>query len=199
MRIGIIGGTFNPPHTGHINASLAARDELSLSKLIFIPSYLPPHKKIAEASASTEQRLFMTKLCAEALSAEVSDMEIARGGTSYTVDTLKELKKKYPDDELWFIMGTDMFLSIESWKSPEEIFKLCSIAAVPRNDDDRKKLLGQSEYLYEKYGAISKVIEKKAIDISSSEIREKIAEGKALEFLPGAVYEYIKKEGLYGV
>ncbi len=199
MRIGIMGGTFNPPHTGHINAAVAARDELSLSRLIFIPSYLPPHKKISENSASTEQRLSMTKLVADAISAEVSDMEIARGGTSYTVETLRVLKKELPDDELWFIMGTDMFLSIENWREPEEIFSLCSIATVPRNDDDRQKLINHSKYLSERYGTVSKVMEKAAIDISSSELREKIANGDALEFLPEAVYQYILKEGLYGV
>ena len=199
MRIGIMGGTFNPPHTGHINAALAAREELSLSRLIFIPSSLPPHKKISENSATTEQRLFMTKLAADSISAEVSDMEISRGGTSYTVETLRELKKEYPDDELWFIMGTDMFLSIETWREPCEIFLLCSIAAVPRNDDDREKLISHSRYLSEKYGTKSQVMKKDAIDISSSELREKIAEGKALEFLPEAVYSYILKEGLYGV
>ncbi len=199
MRIGIMGGTFNPPHTGHINAAVAAREELSLSRLIFIPSSLPPHKKISENSASTEQRLFMTKLCAESISAEVSDMEIVRGGTSYTVETLSELKKEYPDDELWFIMGTDMFLSIENWREPEKIFSLCSIAAVPRNDDDREKLINHSKYLSERYGTVSKVMKKAAIDISSSELREKIANGETKEFLPEAVYQYILKEGLYGV
>lgn len=199
MRIGIMGGTFNPPHTGHINAAVAAREELSLSRLIFIPSYLPPHKKISENSASTEQRLFMTKLAADAISADVSDMEIARGGTSYTVETLRELRKEYPDDELWFIMGTDMFLSIENWREPREIFSLSSIAAVPRNDDDREKLINHSKYLSERYGTVSKVMKKAAIDISSSELREKIANGETKEFLPEAVYQYILKEGLYGV
>ena len=141
MRIGLMGGTFNPPHMGHINAARAAMDELSLDRLIFIPTGTPPHKEMAEMSATTKQRLEMTYLAAKTLGAEISDIEIRREGKSFTVYTLRELHSKYPDDELWLIMGTDMFLSLETWFCFEEIFSLASVAAVAREDDDKKRLL----------------------------------------------------------
>lgn len=197
MRIGIIGGTFNPPHMGHINAARAARDELSLKRLIFIPSAVPPHKQMAESSATTEQRLSMTRLAAEELSAEVSEMEIVRGGTSYTVDTLRELREKSPNDELWFIMGTDMFLSIERWREPEEIMRLAKIAVAPRNDSDRDALARHAEHLKERYGAESFIMKTAALEISSTEIRNAIKNGNLSEYLPKSVYEYIKQNNLY--
>ncbi len=197
MRIGIIGGTFNPPHTGHINAARAAVKELSLSRLIFIPSYTPPHKQLAENSATPEQRLYMTRLAAEELAAEVSDMEISRGGTSYTVDTLRMLQEENPSDELWFIMGTDMFLTIERWREPEEIMRLARIAVAPRNDADREALVRHAEYLKEKYGAEACVMKTAALEISSTEIRKARGEGNLSEYLPKAVYEYIKQNNLY--
>ena len=197
MRIGIIGGTFNPPHMGHINAARAARKELSLSSLIFIPSAVPPHKQMAEASATPEQRLFMTRLAAEELGAEVSDMEIARGGTSYTVDTLRELREKNPTDELWFIMGTDMFLTIEKWREPEEIMRLARLAVAPRNDADRDSLVSHAEHLKAKYGAESFVMKTAALEISSTEIRNAINNKTSSEYLPKSVYEYIKQNDLY--
>ncbi len=197
MRIGIIGGTFNPPHTGHINAARAAREELSLSRLIFIPSAVPPHKQMAESSATPKQRLQMTRLAAEEISAEVSDMEISRGGTSYTVDTLRELRAENPTAELWFIMGTDMFLTIERWREPEEIMRLANIVVAPRNDADREALLRHAEYLKEKYGAEACVMKTAALEISSTEIRNAIKEGNLSEYLPKLVYEYIKQNNLY--
>ena len=197
MRIGVIGGTFNPPHTGHINAACAARDELSLARLVFIPSAMPPHKQMSETSATPEQRLHMTRLAAEELCAEVSDMEIMRGGTSYTVDTLRELRTKNPTDELWFIMGTDMFLTIEKWREPEEIMRLANIAVVSRNDADRESLSKHAEYIREKYGATARVMKTAALEISSTEIRNAIKCGNQSEYLPRSVYEYIKQNNLY--
>jgi len=199
MRIGIFGGTFNPPHMGHISAAKAARDELRLDRLILIPSSIPPHKEISKDAATVSQRLEMTRLAAEDISAEVSDMEISRGGRSYTVETLRELRLKYPSDELWFIMGTDMFLSIEKWREPEEIMRLASIAVVPRYEESREELLLQSKALSEKYGAVSRVIDASVLEISSTELREEIRRGNPSEFISASVYEYIKKEKLYGV
>ncbi|MBR3848150.1 MAG: nicotinate-nucleotide adenylyltransferase [Oscillospiraceae bacterium] len=197
MRIGIMGGTFNPPHKGHINAARAARKELSLSRLILIPSSTPPHKQMADASATPEQRLCMTRLMAEELSCEVSDTEILRGGTSYTVDTLRELCAKNPTDELWFIMGTDMFLTLEKWREPEEIMRLANIAVVPRNEADRERLMQHAEYLEEKYGAGARIMKTEALEISSTEIRDAIRNGNPSEYLPDAVFEYIKQNNLY--
>jgi len=194
-----MGGTFNPPHMGHINAARAAMDELSLDRLIFIPTGTPPHKEMAEMSATTKQRLEMTYLAAKTLGAEVSDIEIRREGKSFTVYTLRELHSKYPDDELWLIMGTDMFLSLETWFCFEEIFSLASVAAVAREDDDKKRLLAHSEQLKRKYGAKTRVLEAAALTVSSTELRPGNNRKELRDFLPPEVYDYIIRKNLYGI
>ena len=199
MRIGIMGGTFNPPHTGHINAANVAKKELSLDKLIFIPTALPPHKELAVGSATALQRLEMTRLAAELAGAETSDIEISRGGKSYTADTLKELIKLYPGDQLWLIMGTDMFMTLEEWKTPEKIFELAKIAVIPRCNGDREMLLRYAEKLLEKYGAATRIIDAPAVTISSSELRmEKLTEEQK-KYIPEKVMSYITENKLYSL
>ena len=151
MRIGIMGGTFNPPHMGHINAAKTALSGIPLDKVIFIPTGVPPHKELAESSASTKDRFEMAKLAAESIGASVSDVEILRKGKSYTADTLSYFNERNPEDELWLIMGTDMFLSLESWRNPETIFRLAKIAVVPRDRESIKKLSDFGEQLRERY------------------------------------------------
>lgn len=199
MRTGIMGGTFNPPHMGHINAARAAKKELSLDRLIFIPTGTPPHKEMAEHSATTEQRLEMTRLAAKSAGAEASDIEIRRKGKSFTVYTLRELHKKYPDDELWLIMGTDMFLSLETWFCFEEIFSLACIAAVPREDDDKSELLAYSDHLKKQYGAKTRVMETEALTVSSTELRPGKDRKQLKKFLSPEVYDYIIRKNLYGI
>ncbi len=193
MRIGIMGGTFNPPHTGHINAALAARREIPLDEIIFVPAGTPPHKEIAKNSASTAQRLAMACLAAESIGCSVSDIEIKRGGKSYTFDTVCELERMYPGSELWLITGTDMFLSLESWYRAEELLKKVNIAAVPRETDDVEKLWKHGEYLEEKYGTKLHISTAAAVEISSTELREE----KNIKYIPDAVYKYIEENGLY--
>lgn len=199
MRIGIMGGTFNPPHMGHINAAKTALKGVPLDKVVFIPTGNPPHKELAESSASTEDRFKMAKLAAESIGAEVSDVEIRRAGKSYTADTLSYLKEKNPDDELWLIMGTDMFLSLESWRNPETIFRLASIAVIPRNRENIKKLSDFGKYLQEKYGTEYVILDTEVIEISSTELRENLKCGKALDLVHEKVYKYIVENQLYGV
>lgn len=192
-----MGGTFNPPHMGHLNAATAAKENIPLDKLILIPAGIPPHKKMAENSATVEQRLEMTRLCAEEIGAEVSDVEIRREGKSFTVDTLAHFRDVYPDAELWLIMGTDMFLTVETWWRAEEILEKTCIAAVPRNDGDMEKLREHSEFLCEKYGARTRIIDVAAVTISSTELRPDVADEKSLGYLPERVREYIAEHKLY--
>jgi len=194
-----MGGTFNPPHKGHMNAACAAKREIPLDKLILIPAGIPPHKKLAADSAAVEDRLAMTRLVAEEIGAEVSDIEIMREGKSYTVDTLREIKKAFPEDSLWLIMGTDMFLSLESWREPQEIFSLAAIAVIARDEKDKEALAAHSERLGKLYGAESRVIETASVTISSSELRPDIMSEKHSAFLSDSVYNYIIKKKLYGV
>ena len=132
LKIGIYGGTFDPPHLGHMEAARAAIAALGLDQLIFIPAKQPPHKDLSDESATPEQRLALTCLMADGLLLPkvtvVSDLELNREGKSYTVDTLRILKERYPQDELWLLVGTDMFLSLQNWYQAEEIMKLAAIA-----------------------------------------------------------------------
>lgn len=193
MRIGILGGTFNPPHNGHIWAAKIATERLGFSKVIFVPTGNPPHKKIPEDTATTEQRLEMTKIAAKENSRfEVSDMEIKRGGESYTLLTITELAKEYPEDELYFIVGTDMLLSFEKWYKPEEILKKCSLVVVPRRREHYNKLKEKARKLSLKFNAEIIVLDCEAVTVSSTELRE-----NELYDIPKTVCEYIKANGLY--
>ena len=126
MKIGIYGGTFDPPHLGHMEAARTALEQMNLDRLIIIPDCEPPHKDLAEEAATPQQRLEMAALMADGLGprAEVSDLEIRREGKSYTADTVEALHETFPEDELWLLMGTDMFLTVQNWYQPERIFSM---------------------------------------------------------------------------
>ena len=156
MKIGIYGGTFNPPHLGHLTAAAAVFSMLKLDKLLLIPASIPPHKDLPAGSPTAEQRLEMTRLAGEQLGlgdrVETLDMELHRQGKSYTSDTLAELKARYPEDELWLLMGTDMFLSFHTWHEPEKIASMAGIAAFGRTEEDIEPLFSaQRDNLYRLY------------------------------------------------
>ena len=204
MKIGIYGGTFNPPHLGHITAAKAVFELLGLDRLLLIPAGIPPHKAMPEGSASAEQRLEMTRLAGEQLGlgskVQVLDLELKREGRSFTADTLAVLKEQYPEDELWLLMGTDMFLTLQAWKDPGKILDLAGIAAFGRTEEDTEELFSvQREYLCKTYpqARIFTLTIPGVVDISSTELREKLAKGEGSRFLAPAVYGYILREGLY--
>lgn len=205
MKIGVYGGTFNPPHLGHVTAARAVSELLKLDKLLFIPAGLPPHKPLPEGTPSPEQRLEMTRLAAEQTGlgdrVETLGLEILRGGRSYTSETLELLRQQYPDDELWLLMGTDMFLTIQTWHDPARIFELAGIAAFGRTEEDTEELFAvQRDYLYRTYpnARIFTLTIPGVIDVSSTELRQALGEGKGGTLLPPAVYGYILRHGLYG-
>ncbi len=201
MKIGIYGGTFDPPHLGHMEAARASVAVLGLDKLIFMPAKQPPHKQLSDNSASPEQRLAMTALMADGLLmprvAEVSDMELCREGKSYTSDTLRELKKRYPQDELWLLMGTDMFLTLQNWHEAEQIMQMASIAAFARTESDSGEMMEiQGKYLSETYGARVTIVQLPEIrEISSTQVRQQ----RSGEGLWPPVWGYILRQGLYGI
>jgi len=204
VKIGIYGGTFNPPHLGHVTAARAVFDLLKLDKLLLIPAGMPPHKVMPAGSPTAQQRLEMTRLAGEQLGlkdkVEVLDLELRREGKSYTSDTLAALKEQYPDDELWLLMGTDMFLTIQAWHEPEKIFSLAGIAAFGRTEEDTEELFSvQREYLYRTYpqARLFTLTIPGVIDVSSTELREKLKRGEGGSLLPPAVYGYILREHLY--
>ena len=199
MRIGIIGGTFNPPHIGHIHAAQAARSALELDDILFMPARIPPHKALPEGSPAPEIRLEMTRLAAESAGARVCDMELKREGPSYTADTLSQLKQSQSEDELWLIIGTDMFLTIQNWYQPERIFASARLAVVPRSRGDLVRLAEHKRELEARYDCGVDIIQAQALEISSSQLRQWIAEGIGFQFLPESVREYIYTKCLYGV
>ena len=194
-RVGIFGGTFNPPHIGHIAAAKAFADEVKLDSLIIIPAFIPPHKEY-DSDVSCADRLSMCEIAFKDIpNATVSDLEIVRGGKSYTYLTLQELSAD--DRELFFLCGTDMILTMDTWKNPEVIFSLATICYIRReNDDDTTVLIDKklNEYAT-KYGARVIPIESQVIEISSSEVRGDVMDNSS--YLTDGVMEYIRKAGLY--
>lgn len=204
MKIGVYGGTFNPPHLGHIAAARAVFELLGLDLLLLIPAGLPPHKDLPAGSPTRAQRLEMTRLAGEQLGldgkVQTLDLELRREGRSFTSDTLAQLKARYPNDELWLLMGTDMFLTLQTWHAPEEILSLAGIAAFGRTEEDTEELFSaQRDYLYKTYpqARIFTLTVPGVVDVSSTELREQLARGEGASLLAPAVYGYILREGLY--
>ena len=134
-RIGIYGGTFNPPHIGHIYAAQYAVSALELDMLLMMPACISPHKTLPEGSASPQQRMKMLQLATVDMDRmQISDLELLRGGTSYTYETVAQVKALHPADEVVFLMGTDMFLSFDSWRFPEKILESASLGVLYRGD-----------------------------------------------------------------
>ena len=204
MKIGIYGGTFNPPHLGHVAAARAVFELLKLDLLLLVPDGQPPHKDLPAGSATAEQRLEMTRLAGEQLGlgekVRVLDLELRRPGRSYTAETLEELRRQYPADELWLLMGTDMFLTLQTWRQPERILSLAGIAAFGRTEADTEELFAlQRDYLYHTYpqARLFTLTIPGVVDVSSTDLRERLSRGEGGHLLPPAVYGYILREGLY--
>ena len=205
MKIGIFGGTFNPPHLGHLAAAEAAIGALGLDKLYIVPASIPPHKELPEGTPAPEHRLAMAEKLADALLlpqvVQLSEMELKREGKSYTADTLAALREEYPEAELWLLMGTDMFLTLHRWREPEKILKLAGVCAFGRTEQDGEAVFApQREYLQKTYpGArLTTITLPGLVDISSTRLRELLARGEGGDYLIPAVYGYILRNQLYG-
>ncbi len=198
-RIGIYGGTFNPPHIGHMRGAQQAFALLKLDKLLLIPDRIAPHKALPEGSATAEQRLQMLSIAAASIPyAQISDMELRREGTSYTYLTVLELKEQHPNDELIVIMGTDMFLSFHTWRNPDIIWKNATIAVLSRGDKDEKNAILEQKANLEALGAKVEVVPNDITMISSTDLRRMLVFRCAAPFLPDGVEHYVIDNGLYG-
>lgn len=198
-RIGIYGGTFNPPHIGHIQAAKQAVKALGLSKLLIIPAYAPPHKAVLPTNSPTaQQRLEMLRIAvADCPEIEVSDMELRREGVSYTVETVQALKRQYPDGELVLLMGTDMFLSFDTWMRWEEILQNAALGVFYRGDKGEKPAIARKKEELEALGAKVTLVQNDVIAISSTQMRRLLAFRCAGELLPAGVLDYIRENRLY--
>ena len=198
MKIGIYGGTFNPVHTGHIHAAKQAAELLRLDKLLMIPDRIAPHKQLPSGSPTPEQRLEMLLLAMknEPL-IEVSDIELKREGKSYSYLTVEALRRQYPEAELYLLMGTDMFLSFQTWMNPDRIMAQATLAVMCRGEKgEKEKILAQKKVL-EDMGAKVELVENRILAISSTQLRRLIAFDCARDFLPDGVEEYIRSHKLY--
>ena len=198
-RIGIYGGTFNPPHMGHISAALQAAEALRLDRLILIPDRIAPHKKMPENSPTPQQRLEMVQLAAYGHpKLEVSDMELLREGPSYTYQTILQLRQDYPQAQLVLLMGTDMFLSLDTWKNPEVILANASIGVFYRGEKGEVEAIDRKKREMEVVGAKIELVRNDILTISSTDLRRLLIFRCADDFLPEPVAAYIQINDLYG-
>jgi len=197
-RIGIYGGTFNPPHIGHLRGAAQAIEALGLSKLILIPDRIAPHKQIPSGSPSPEQRLEMLRIAASHYDKmEVSDLELKREGPSYSYITVQQVHELYPDAKLYFLMGTDMFTSFLTWRNPEEILKHAALAVMSRGDRGEAEAIEAQKRAIEAMGYEAVVVENQVTVISSTQLRRLLAFRCAGDFLPEGVLDYIREKRLY--
>lgn len=192
--IGLYGGTFDPPHLAHISVAKAFLKAFPTARLIVMPCLIPPHKTRL-GGADDRQRLEMARICFEGLErTTVSDFELKQNRTSYTYLTVMALREQFPDRRICLIMGQDNLDIFEKWREYRYLLENCTIAAAVRG---KAEISPAIDRLRSEHGADIRLLPMKRQDISSTEIREGIAQGKGRRFLTKEVYEYIKKEGLY--
>ena len=197
-KYGIMGGTFNPIHLAHLYIAYEAKEQLNLDKVIFIPAGNPPHKK-NNGIIDAEYRYNMVKKAIDGYEDFIiSDYEVNKNGYSYTYETLKYLKNKYYDTEIFFISGGDSLMDIEKWREPEQVLKNCTFVAFNRGVYTKEILSEQKKKLEEKYKCKITLLDVVDIDISSSIIRKRIQDGKRVDFfLSKEVKDYIEENALY--
>ena len=197
-RIGIYGGSFNPPHIGHVQAARQAYQALGLEKILLVPDSIAPHKTFPEGTPTPEQRYEMIRLAAEDCpELEISDLELTRPGISYTCETVASLRQEYPEDQLYLIMGSDMFLSFETWKEFKDLLQIVTLAVLYRGDRGEKEKIQVQKQKLEAMGGRICLVENDITDISSTQLRRLLAFGSTEAFLPPKVVAYIKEKGLY--
>ena len=187
-RIGIFGGSFDPPHIGHIHAADVAVRELPLDRLLLMPACQPPHKTLSVDAPTPEQRLQMLRIaCGENAALQVSDIEISRGGVSYTYETVEAVRRMYPEAQCFLLMGSDMFLNFPHWKHPEKILDNATLAVFYRGDKGEKAEVAAQKASFEQSGHTVYLVKNDVVSISSTQLRRLLAFGCADAFLPDGV------------
>lgn len=197
-KIGIMGGSFDPIHLGHLIVAEYAKEKFQLENVIFIPTGTPPHKDKQKMSCN-KHRYEMTRLSIEDnLDYKICDLETKNMKTSYTIDTLKLIKEDYPDSDIYFILGLDSFKNLESWKGYKDILSNYKIIIAERLDSQEKDVYEKYKFYKENYPANIFFLEGPIIEISSTEIRERVKNGYSVKYLVrDEVNEYIKNNNLY--
>ena len=199
MRIAVYGGSFNPPHLGHVEAAKTVARTLAPDRFLIVPAAVPPHKALAEDSPGPEERMELCRLAfAEIPGGEVSDVELRRGGKSYTYDTVCELRAEYPAAEIFLVIGTDMLLSFEEWYHFRFLFAECTLAVLGRAEEDGELLCGKAEEYERAYGARIVLLAHEPLEASSEQIRERLPLRAGEDLLPEAVYAEIIRRRYYG-
>ena len=197
-RIGIFGGTFNPPHIGHIQAAKQAVAELELDKLLLVPAHVAPNKRGFQEAATPQQRLEMLRLAAQEIpKAEVCQLELDRDGISYTYETVLQLRQQYPQAQLVLLMGSDAFLKFDQWVNADLIAQNASLGVFYRGGKNEIAQVECKKAEYAEKKIRGRVIQADVVDISSTQLRRMVAFGCAKPFLTPSVYDYIQAEGLY--
>lgn len=188
MNIGILGGTFDPPHLGHLVAAQEAFVTLSLDRLLFVPAAEPPHKLDARISSARIRLEMLRAAVAGNARFEVSTIELDRSGPSYTVDTLRQLRTEFPSAALFLLIGIDQVREFSSWREPDEVLRLAEVVMLSRAGEDAGS----------QAGFVRQTVAVTRLDISSTLIRARIAHGQPIRYLvPDAVEEIIRREGIY--
>ena len=201
MKIGIMGGTFDPIHIGHLLLGEFAYENFHLDEIWFLPNGNPPHKTTDESGVSLDDRIEMVKLATDDVPYfRMNLYEASSKKHSYTYSTMRALREMYPDHEFFFILGADSLFSIEQWKNFREIFPSCTILAAMRDDKDTESMQAQIRYLNGKYGADIRLLQAPLVEISSTTIRRRAENGLSIRYMvPDVVSEYIQSNALYKI
>ena len=199
-KIGIYGGTFNPPHLGHVQVADYALKKLGLARLLVMPSCVPPHKELPKDSPTPQQRKEMLELVfADDPKVTVSDLELRRGGVSYTIDTVKQVRSEEPEGEIILLLGTDMFLSFENWYRWQEILQYASLGVLYRGDQEEQLQIAKKKEELEQKSATVYLLENPITPISSTQLRRMMAFQCEDAFLPSQIRQYIQENQLFGI
>ena len=202
MITAIYGGTFNPPHRGHESVARLLNETVRPDRILIVPAAIPPLKQVAANSPPPEERMELCHLAFDIVpGAEVSDIELRREGTSYTVDTLEELRTLYPDDAFLFVVGSDQLLNFRRWRRYDDILKMAKLVVFSREEGDHATLLEEADALRRDCGADVAVIDNEPLVISSDEVRRavrgELPRETAMRYLNPAVYDAVRRNGFY--
>lgn len=199
MKVGIVGGTFNPIHLGHLMLGEYAYEECGLDEVWFMPNGNPPHKNINRTQISTAKRIEMTKLAIEDTAYfRFHPYEINRTEVSYSYQTMEEFANIYPENEFYFIIGSDSLFALETWKYPDRLLKTCSLLVACRENIDIRKVKEHITYLNNKYRCSILLLQMPLLEISSSDIRRRVEQNQSIRYIvPDCIAHYIEENKLY--